>query len=92
MLHFQVESEAGLGGEASLAQSAGKLPFLLVHTAVILQLGRDAESLATFRAAMPTDLRMNTTVVFESEQVGVGLEAHGAVVDADSVGVFVVKE
>lgn len=41
---------------------------------------------------MPTNFRMNTTVVFESEQVGVGLEAHGAVVDADSVGVFVVKE
>lgn len=41
---------------------------------------------------MPACLGMNAAVVFECKQVGVGLEAHSAVVDADCVGVFVVKE
>lgn len=35
-MHFQVEPEANLGREAPLAQSAGKLPLFLVHTAVVL--------------------------------------------------------
>lgn len=35
---------------------------------------------------------MNATVILECEQIGVGLEAHSAVVDADGVGVFVIKK
>lgn len=35
---------------------------------------------------------MDAAVVLQGKQVGVGLEAHGTVVDADSVGVFVVEE
>lgn len=31
-------------------------------------------------------------MVLQGKQVGVGLEAHGTVVDADSVGVLVVEE
>lgn len=31
-------------------------------------------------------------MVLQGEQVGVGLEAHGTVVDADGVGVLVVEE
>lgn len=41
---------------------------------------------------MPPSFRMNATVVLECEQIGVGLEAHSAVVDADGVGVFVIKK
>lgn len=35
---------------------------------------------------------MDAAVVLQGEQVGVGLEAHGTVVDADGVGVLVVEE
>lgn len=35
---------------------------------------------------------MDTAVILQGKQVGVGLEAHSAVVDADSVGVLVVEE
>lgn len=37
-------------------------------------------------------LGVNAAVVLQGEQVGVGLETHGAVVDADGVGVLVVEE
>lgn len=43
-------------------------------------------------AAMAASLRVDTAVVLQGEKVRVGLEAHGAVVDADSVSVLVVKE
>lgn len=37
-------------------------------------------------------LGVNTAVVLQGKQVGVGLETHGAMVDSNSVGVLVVKE
>jgi len=92
MLHLLVESEAGLAGETALAQRADQLALLQMHLAVVLQLRGHAEGLATLRAAVAPRLRVDAAVVLEGEQVGVGLEAHGAVVDADGVGVFVVEE
>lgn len=35
---------------------------------------------------------MDTPVVLEGQEVGIGLEAHSTVVNADGVGVFVVEE
>lgn len=55
-------------------------------------MGGDTESLAAFWTAVPSSFRMDATMVLECEQVGIGLEAHSAMVDADSVGVFVIKE
>lgn len=55
-------------------------------------MGGDAESLAAFWTPVPSSFRMDATMVLECKQVGIGLEAHSAMVDADSVGVFVIKE
>lgn len=35
---------------------------------------------------------MDTPVVLEGQEVGISLEAHGTMVNADGVGVFVVEE
>lgn len=89
---LHVEPEAGLCGEGSLAGTAGQLPLLLVDAAVVVELRRHAEGLAAVVAAVAPRLRVDAAVVLQGEQVGVGLEAHGAVVDADGVGVLVVEE
>lgn len=92
MVNLQVEPEAGLGGEAPLAGPTGQLALLQVDLAVGLELGGDAEGLAAVRATVTPRLRVDAPVVLEGQEVGVGLEAHGTVVDADGVGVFVVEE
>lgn len=89
---LHVESEAGGRGEGPLAGAAGQLALPLVDAAVVVELGGDAEGLAAVVAAVAPRLRVDAAVVLQGEQVGVGLEAHGAVVDADGVGVLVVEE
>lgn len=58
---------------------------------MVLKVRENTERLATFRTAVLPQLRMDPAVIFQSEQVGVGLEAHSAVIDADGVCVFVVQ-
>jgi len=89
---LQVESEAGLRREGALARAAGELPLLLVDSAVVVELGGDTEGLATIVAAVATGLGVDSAVVLQGKQVGVGLEADGAVVNSDGVGVLVVEE
>lgn len=89
---LHVEPEAGVCRKGPLAGPAGQLPLLLVDTSVVVELGGDTESLPTVVASVAPRLRVNTAVVLQGKQVGVSLEAHSAVVDADSVGVLVVKE
>ncbi len=89
---LHVEPEAGMCRKGSLAGPAGQLPLLLVDTSVVVQLGGNTEGLAAVMATVAPCLGVDTAVVLQGKQVGVGLEAHGAVVDADSVGVLVVKE
>lgn len=89
---LHVKSEAGLRGEGALAGPAGQLPLLLVHPFVVVELRGNAEGLATVVAAVTSSLRMDPAVVLQGKQVGVGFEAHSAVVDADGVGVFVIEE
>lgn len=43
-------------------------------------------------ATVAPRLGMDTAVVLQGKQVGVGLEAHSTVVDANSVGVLVVEK
>ena len=92
MSNLHVEPEAGLRGEGSLAGPAGQLPLLLVDSSVVVELGGDTEGLAAVVATVSPCLGVDTAVVLQGEQVGIGLEAHGAVVDADSMGVLVVEE
>ena len=92
MTDLQVESKAGLSGEAALARSTGELSLLQVNPAVVLELGGDAEGLAAVGAAMTARLGVDAPVVFEGQEIGVGFEAHGAVINADGVGVLVVEE
>lgn len=89
---FHVEPEAGMRRKGSLAGPAGQLPLLLVYASVVVELGRNTEGLATVVTTVAPRLGVDAAVVFQGKQVGVGLEAHSAVVDADSVGVLVVKE
>jgi hypothetical protein len=89
---LHVEPEAGLRGEGALAGAAGELPLLLVDTAVVVELGRDAEGFATVVAAVATGLGVDAAVVLQGEQIGVSFEADGAVVNSDGVGVLVVEE
>lgn len=89
---LHVESETGMCGKGSLAGPAGQLPLLLVDTSVVVELGGDTEGLPAVVAAVAPCLGVDAAMVLQGKQVGVCLEAHGAVVDADSVGVFVVKE
>lgn len=89
---LHVEPEAGLRGKGSLAGPAGQLPLLLVDSSVVVELRGNTEGLATVVATVAPCLRVDTAVVLQGKQVGVGLEAHGAVVDADSVGVLMVEE
>lgn len=89
---LHVEPEASMRRKGSLAGPAGQLPLLLVDASVVVQLGGDTEGLSAVVATVAPCLRVDTAVVLQGKQVGVGLEAHGAVVDADSVGVLVVKE
>lgn len=92
MGNLHVESEAGGRGEGPLAGATGQLTLPLVDTAVVVELRGNTEGLATVVAAVASRLRMDAAVILQGEQVGVGLEAHGAVVDADGVGVLVVEE
>lgn len=87
-----MEPEAGLRGKGSLAGPAGQLPLLLVDTPVVVELGGNPEGLAAVVASVALRLRVDTAMVLQGKEVGVGLEAHGAVVDANSVGVLVVEE
>lgn len=89
---LHVEPEAGMRRKGSLAGPAGQFPLLLVDASVVVELGGNTEGLAAVVATVAPCLRVDTAVVLQGEQVGVGLEAHGAVVDADSVGVLVVEE
>lgn len=89
---LHVEPEAGLRGEGALAGPAGQLPLLLVDASVVVELGGNTESLAAVVATVAPHLGVDTAVVLQGKQVGVGLEAHSAVVDADSVSVLVVEE
>lgn len=89
---LHVEPEAGMRRKGSLAGPAGQLPLLLVYTSVVVELGRDTECLSAVVATVAPCLRVNTAVVLQGKQIGVGLEAHSAMVDANSVGVLVVKE
>lgn len=84
--------EASLTRECALALRAGEFTVFLVEPAVVLQLREDSKCLAAFHAAVSPQLRMDPPVIFQSEQVGVGLEAHGAGIDADGVCVFVVQQ
>lgn len=43
-------------------------------------------------ATVAPQFRVDTAVVLQGKQVGVGLEAHSTVVDANSMGVLVVEE
>lgn len=92
VMRLQVQSEAGLTWECALALRAREFSLFLVEPAVVLELREDAERLSAFRAAVPSQLRMDAAVIFQSEQVGVGLEAHGAVIDTDGVSVFMVQQ
>lgn len=87
-----MHSEAGLTRERAQALRAGEFMLLLVEPAMVLKLREGAEHLATFRTAVPPYLRMGPPMIFQSEQVGVGLEAHGAGIDANGVCVFVVQQ
>lgn len=87
-----MEPEASLRGKGSLAGPAGQLPLLLVDTPVVVELGGNSKGLSAVMASVAPRFRVDTTMVLQGKQVGVGLEAHGAVVDADSMGVFVVEE
>lgn len=89
---LHVEPEAGMRRKGSLAGPAGQFPLLLVDASVVVELGGNTEGLAAVVATVAPCLRVDTAVVLQGKQVGVGLEAHGAVVDADSVGVLVVEE
>lgn len=92
VLHLLVEAEAGLAWEAALAEGAGEFPLLQVYAPMVLELRGDPEGLPALWAAVAPRLGVDAAVVLERQQVGVGLEAHGAVVDADGVGVLVVEE
>lgn len=89
---LHVEPEAGVRRKGSLAGPACQLPLLLVDASVVVELGGNTEGLAAVVATVAPSLRVDTAVVLQGKQVGVGFEAHGAVVDADGVGVLVVKE
>lgn len=89
---LHVEPEAGLRGERPLAGATGQLPLLLVDAPVVVELGGDPEGLPAVVAAVAARLGVNAAVVLQGQQVVVGLQAHGAVVDADGVGVLVVEE
>lgn len=89
---LHVEPEAGMRRKGSLAGPAGQLPLLLVDASVVVELRGNTEGLSAVMATVASCLGVDTAVVLQGKQVGVGLEAHGAVVDADSVGVLVVKE
>lgn len=89
---LHVEPIASMRRKGSLAGPAGQLPLLLVDASVVVELGGDTEGLSAVVATVAPCLGVDTTVVLQGKQVGVGLEAHGAVVDADSVSVLVVKE
>lgn len=92
MSDLHVKSEAGVSGEGSMTGPAGQLPLLLVDTSVVVELGGDTEGLPTVVATVAPYLRVNTAMVLQGEEVGVGLETDGAVVDANSVCVLVVEE
>lgn len=92
MGNLHVEPETGLRGEGALAGPAGQLPLLLVHSSMVVQLRGDAEGLPTVVAAVTSRLRVDAAMVLQGEEVGVGLEAHSTVVDANSVGILVVEE
>lgn len=92
MSDLHVEPEASLCGKGSLAGPAGQLPLLLVDTPVVVELGGNSKGLSAVVASVAPRLRVDTAMVLQGKQVGVGLEAHGAVVDADSMGVLVVEE
>lgn len=89
---LHVEPEAGMRRKGSLAGPTGQLPLLLVDTPVVIELRGNTKGFSTVMATVASCLGVDTAVVLQGEEVGVGLEAHGAVVDADSVGVLVVKE
>lgn len=89
---FHVESEAGLRGKSSLAGPARQFPLLLMDSAVIVELGGNTEGLATVVATVAPHFRVDTAVVLQGKKIGIGLEAHSTVVDADGVGVLVVEE
>lgn len=92
MGNLHVESEAGGRRESPLAGATGELALSLVDAAVVVELRGNTEGLAAVVAAVAPRLRMDTAVILQGKQVGVGLEAHSAVVDADGVGVLVVEE
>lgn len=87
-----MEPEAGLGGKGSLAGPAGQLPLLLVDSSMVVELRGNTEGLAAVMATVSPCLRVDAAMVLQGKKVGVGLEAHSAVVDADGVGVLVVEE
>lgn len=92
MSDLHVEPEAGVRRKSSLAGPAGQLPLLLVDASVVVELGGDTEGLSAVVALVAPRLRVDTAVVLQGKQIGVGLETNGTVVDANSVGVLVVQE
>lgn len=92
MADLHVESEAGVSRKGSLTGPAGQLPLLLVNAPVVVELGGHAKGLSTVVAAVAPYLRVNTAMVLQGEEVGVGLETDGTVVDANRVCVLVVEE
>lgn len=92
MRDLHVKPEAGLCGKGALTRPTRQLPLLLMDAFVVVELRRHAEGFAAVMAAVAAHLGVDTAVVLQREQVGVGFEAHGAVVDADGVSVLVVEE
>lgn len=90
MTDLQVEPEAGLCGEAALAGPTGQLSLLQMDPTVVLKLGGDTEGLSTIGAAVAARLGVDASVVFEGQEIGIRFEAHGAMINADGVGVLVV--
>lgn len=89
---FHVKPEAGLCGKGPLARPAGQLPLLLVDTSVVVELRGNTEGLPAVVATVAPCLGVDTAMVLQGKKVGVGLEAHGTVIDANSVSVLVVEE
>lgn len=89
---LHMEPEAGLCRKGSLTGPARQFPLLLVDASMVVELGRNTKGFAAVVATVAPHLRVDTAVVLQGKQVGVGLEAHSTVVDANSMGVLVVEE
>lgn len=68
--------QVGFAGEAFAAQQAGEGLLFSVYSLVTEELGGHAERLSTCQALVAFGLCVNTSVVFQSHQVGELLMAH----------------